>query len=65
MLSDRRKSRSNASGKKFLTKLVKNFKSNYIINGAEFVENSAPLLAFCQFEFYRTFVRRRIQIVKI
>ena len=44
---------------------VKNLGCERMLNGAESVEDSAPLLAFCQFELYRTFVRRRIQIDKI
>ncbi len=44
---------------------VKNLRKELMLNGAESIEDSAPLLAFSQFELYRTFVRRRIQIDKI
>ena len=64
--SDRRKSRSTASNVILNERSeVKNLGNELMLNGAESIEDSAPLLAFYQFELYRTFVRRRIQIVKI
>jgi len=35
------------------------------LNATENIEFSVALLAFCEFELYRTHVRRRIQIHKI
>ena len=64
--SDCRKSRSTASKELFvILSEAKDLRFEQMLNGADSIEDSAPLLAFCQFELYRTSVRRRIQIDKI